>query len=418
MVLLGLRLTGSALATDAELRTAVGIVQETNVDNGTLVFELQHVHQRFLIPEDVAATDVEVAGAALQSSLATNKGVSVHYFLSGATFRLGEANPTYVVRDITYDGRTIQLEGKPPAVDPNSVPLPRDVAADNLARGIALADDADTREALRALTFALNSDALEPDLRILALKTRGRLYDESAGEVGPGEGRDRLFLAALNDASRWHALAPQDEHPLGAAANLQNELGAYEEAIRLNRRLIRQTHDPNMAFWGYISIAGIYRTMGDYDASLATLDKLVKVQGPQDGMPFHYHRGWTLRLAGRIPEAISEFTAGLKSQPDYGGAFFQLACAYAQTGQLAQAIADQEQYVQSLAVWGNDTPPSPRAQKDIDHASDVLAALKSAYTADPHGKTDAPCVGYLNIVEARRERSTLLPPDDTHGRLR
>ncbi len=121
-----------------------------------------------------------------------------------------------------------------------------------------------------------------------------------------------------------------------------------------------------------MQMEAIYLTEGEYDKALGALDDLAKDAGrPPSGMAYHYHRGWVLSALGRYDEAIAEFSAGLKSQPDYSWALTKRACAYGQTGKLAEAVADQEEAVRLL---GQDRPVALQEVKlNRDHASEVLS---------------------------------------------
>lgn len=390
------------------LRTTAGVVETAGSDDERHVwFELDRIDQRFVFDAEKLSSADDII-AALKGSRETGRAISVHYFVDGASFPFDSAKPIFIVHEATYDGKTIPLDDAPPPPDPNAVPLPRDIAAAALAKGIALAGDSDPREAVHLVSSAIASPALELPLQALAYKVRRGIYIGTALSAWPpGVERDKLFMVALADSRAWQQLAPDDPHTAPAVAESLAYLGAYDEAIAAYRQAIARW--PDQDFWPEIRIAAIYRSLGDYGRSLATLDEIVKHDGAQTGMAWHYHRGWTLRMAGRLDEAIAEFDAGLKSQPDYGGAFFQRACALAQTGRLKDAIADQKQYIGTFAVYGNDAPPSPQLKHDRERAIEAEKELEAAYAGDPSAKTDAACVGYWDWGEDKRERSALLP---------
>jgi tetratricopeptide (TPR) repeat protein len=399
-------LSSPALA-DPVLRTTLGVVDGGGQDGGRFWFELDRIDQRFVLDlREVAAMDEVVK--ALKASTATGRAVSVHYFVDGATFGMGESKPSFIVHDITYDGHNIAAEQTLPAQAAGPAPSDRDKAAAQLAEGIALAGDADAAPSRRALSAAIDSTALEQSLKALALKTRAELNDGDALQNWmPGNDRDKLFIASLADARAWQSLSPADSHAAAAVARALAVLGAYDEAIALYRDMIRNW--PQQNFWQEIRIAAIYRTMGRYDRSLAELDTLAK-SGDGNGMGYHYHRGWTLSAAGRYGEAVAEFTEGLKDQPDFGGAFMRRACALARTGKLKEAIADERETIKSLSGFGNDTPPSPSLRHDQDRSAEILKTLETAYARDANAVSDAPCTGYWDWGDDGRTRSPLLPP--------
>ena len=398
--------TGAPPASPPLLRTTMGIVETGDGDDGRVWFDLVRIDQRFAFDPRKAASFDQVMKA-LVDSQSTGKSVSVHFFVDGATFDVGSAKPTYIVHDITYGGQTFQLEAQIPPADANAVPLDRDVAAAALAKGIALVGDPDTAPAREALSAAIGSAAIEPALKALALKTRSELAANDALQNRPaGDDRDRLFVLALQDAQSWTSAAPDDAvAPLSVAWALYH-LGAYDDAAAVLRAALVKRPQEN--FRAEIELARIYRTRGQYDLALAELDKLAK-SGDGTGMAYHYHRGWTLRLAGRYDEAIAEFTAGLKEQPDYPGAFSGRACAYARTGRLKEAIADWREVLKSAALWGIDTPLSQGTKHDRDRNVEIGKLLDAAYARNPAEKTDAACTGFWDWGEELRARSALLP---------
>lgn len=390
------------------LRTRVGVVESGAEEDGTIWFEFDRVDQRFVLDVDKTAAPDDVFGI-LKDSNDTHKSMSVRFYVDGASIPIGTTKPRFLVHDLSYGEKEIATRQTLPEIDPNAVPLPRDVAAASLAKGIALAGDSDPKEALDALSAAVGNPSLEPALQALALKTRGQIYNGNAISHWPaGADRDKLLFAALTDAQAWQALAPDDPDAASAAAGELSGLGAYDEAISGYRRIMERW--PDEFFWSEIRIAAIYRTLGEYEKALAVYDEMNKHDGPESGMAYHYHRGWTLRKMGRLDEALAEFTEGLKDQPDYGGAFFQRACVLAQMGRLKAAVADEDLYMKSFAAYGNDTPPSPFQEHELRRAAEVKRELQAAYERNPNEKLDAPCVGYWDWGEDKRPRSALLPP--------
>jgi tetratricopeptide (TPR) repeat protein len=389
------------------LRTTIGVVSLIDSDeDGHAWFEFDRIDERFLMDANVATA--EAISHALKDSVETGRSVSVQYFIDGGVFPFGSTKPAFVVHQITYKGETIPVEASPPMPDPNAVPLPRDVAAENLAKGLAFAGDSDLREALPLLTAAIGSPALESPLRALALKTRESLYaTHAATDWPPGEERDKLLLSALADARAWQSLASDDPHAASAIPSNLAALGDYASAIAQYRQIA--TRWPEEDFWPEIRIAGIERTLGDYDEALATLDDLAKGHASEIGMAYHYHRGWTFLKMGRFADAAVEFTEGFKSQPDYPGASFRRACAYAETGKLKEAIADYEQYIAGFEAYPTQSRNTPGQKYDEARAAQVLAELRQTAAVNPNAKLDAPCVGYWDWGDAKRERSQFLP---------
>jgi tetratricopeptide (TPR) repeat protein len=126
-------------------------------------------------------------------------------------------------------------------------------------------------------------------------------------------------------------------------------------------------------------------------------------------MMFHYHRGWTLNLLGRYEEAVAEFTEGLKTQPDYQGAFDRRACAYARLGRLPEALADRQRADAEMdSIW-SDARRMPSAEHDRAWAEGVVKALEAAIARGSNEPMSVPCEGSWDYGEKRRERSSFLP---------
>jgi tetratricopeptide (TPR) repeat protein len=389
-------------------RTTSGIISDGEQNGSRIWFDLTRIDQRFIVYGVDTVTAGEVMKI-LKDSSSTSKSVSVHYFLDGASFVTGSPKPTYIVHDLTYDDRTIQLLQTLPPADPNAVQTAHDVAAGNLAMGIALAGDADTSEALRALGLALDGNALDAPLKALALKTRSSINEDAAlANFPPGQERDKLLVAALNDARAWAAISQTDSHAATAVARDLSSLGAFDEATDAFKSISKKW--PEDDFWSQIGIVTIQRHRGEYDAALAVLDDIAKHGSEQLGMAYYFHRGLTLSEAGRYADAVTTFNEGFKSQPDYGVAFFERACANAKLGRLKEAIADQEAYIKAMSAYGSDTPPGAGVAHDQQRMPAALAGLKAAYAQNPNQPGDAACTGYWDWGESKRERSSLLPP--------
>jgi len=384
----------------------VGIVSTGDYKEAGVSFELVRIDQKFMVdPRLVPAADDIFK--ALQDSANTSKSISVHYFVDGAYFGARDSKPTYLVHDITYEGKTIVAEQALPSTGLITAPTARDSAASSLAKGIALAGDPDTAEARKALSDAFASDALEPALKSLAFKTRSRLgRDEALASWPPGAKRDEFLYASLQDAQAWQKLAPDDFDAQEDVASALIELGAYDEGIALYREIM--TKAPDQFFWSEMRIEAAYRTLGQVDKSLAELDAVVK-HGDGSGMAYHYHRGRALIDAGRFEDAVAEYNAGLKEQPDYGGAFLQRSCALARLGRLQDAIIDYRQYVKANDAYGHDVARAPGLKYDDERAESALRALAELFAKNPVAQTDIPCVGNWDWGEAKRGRSTLLP---------
>lgn len=270
---------------------------------------------------------------------------------------------------------------------------------------LGIADSATYRsDSIVELTEALGDTQLKPALRVLALRARGEAHRSEAlrkrGKV------DEHYMAALRDVTAWTALTPEDREAWLEAAGLLTDLGAYDDAIRAYRAIGRHWSDE-----GYrvaVRIGAIFRIRGRYGDALAELDRFVATSGPQEGMRFHYHRGWTLTLLGRYEEAIREFSAGLSAQPDYPWALFRRACAYGAVGDITKAAADQRigrrEFAKALAL---ETEPRDDDRADLAHADAIGAQLDALVAKGSTSPVKFACEGYIDD-NLKRLRSPLL----------
>ncbi|GEM_PF-6995483 len=386
---------------EAPVLSASGVARQVVMRDGRVSFALFETGERFVLDaKHVASTDALLQ--ALDDSDKTGKNVTVHLYVDSGRFEGGV--PTFAVRDVEYGGKTIKGEAAPPQANAKAG---GDKAAADLAKGAALLAAEDFAGAHAALDAAVMNSALGADLRPNALKTRADLNRlDGFSDHPPGGDRDKLLRAALVDDMAWHALAPDSGNARAAVANAKAALGAYDDALAEFQAMLDKW--PRARPVTYMQIEAIELTRGNYDKALAALDDAAKAAGaaPQ-GMPYHYHRGWVLSALGRDGEAIAEFTTGLQAQPDYVWAHVKRACSYGKTGDVAQAVADQETAVKLLEQGGAAVTQNETFNRA--HAADVLARLRAL--KDPHAKTDAACGGYWSGEGVKRERSALLPPE-------
>jgi tetratricopeptide (TPR) repeat protein len=399
-------LATSAARADTSVLSAQGVAQQVVMREGRISFVLYETGERFVMDaKQVPSTDDMLN--ALDDSDKTRRGVVVHFYADNGRFEPGDPMPSFTARDIEYDGKVLKGQTQAPRPDAKSAAPARDKAVADLARGIALMGAFNFADARLALNRAATSGALEPRMQALALSRRGQMNGDDAFYNRPaGPERDALLRASLVDAMAWQRLMPESGDALAALADAKTSLGAYDEALAIYRGMLDKW--PHAKYSTYMRIEGIYLTQGEYDKALGTLDDLVKSAGPQSGMAYHYHRGWVLSEMGRYDEAIAEFSAGLKSQPDYSWALVKRACAYGRTGKLAEAVADQDAAVK---LFDRDlAEPLQEAKLNHAHAREILNGLRELQTKDAHARTDVACTGYLSAQATKRARSELLPP--------
>ncbi|HEY0313280.1 MAG TPA: tetratricopeptide repeat protein [Allosphingosinicella sp.] len=221
-------------------------------------------------------------------------------------------------------------------------------------------------------------------------------------------GADEALVASLTDYRALAALDPKDvEHQFDIAGALL-DLGAYAEARAVYDAILARW--PDEAYRISVRIGALHRAQGQYDKALQSLNDLIARSGPQEGMKFHYHRGWTLSLLGRYDEAIREFGEGLKGQPDYSAAYLLRGCAYAGIGRLKDALADFEESARLLALL----PGAGRVKwlrEDQDEAELLRQRVRAALAAGDGTPLAGRCPSpKWDRYERPRARSPLLPP--------
>lgn len=106
--------------------------------------------------------------------------------------------------------------------------------------------------------------------------------------------------------------------------------------------------------------------------------------------------------------AIAELDKGLETQPDYMWAFLERACSYAQLGRIREAASDQKRGLDELRATWNELTPGHAGRHNLDNAARIERELQGRLAANDLQPTSAPCNGYWDYAEGRRERSPLL----------
>jgi tetratricopeptide (TPR) repeat protein len=401
--------SSTAVARSGQLATTIGVVDAAEMKDGVLWFTLGGEERRFEVPlDDIKYPDTVMH--ALRASADSGNSVIVQYEADRGVVDRDSGQVVYAFRFVVYNHHPIAAApaGSWPRSDAGE-----SQAEKALALGMGLADADQRAEARQALGLALADDKLAPKLRVMALKARGELaWDEASENYRPGDPRrDPLLVEALADYRQAAATEPaSDARSAYRVGQLLRDLGAYDEALTALRDVARRW--PDERFWSTIRIAATYRILGDDRRALSTIDTLMENGKPPEGMPFHYHRGWTLTNLGRTREAVDEFTAGLRTQPDYEGAYSRRACALAREGRLSEALDDQQRFIAIVTedVKDAEAPRStPRHEFDARRAAEVVRELRAAIAERPDAKLDAPCKGYWETGDERRSRSALLP---------
>jgi len=388
--------------------TVDGYVNGGDFKSGVISFTLDRMDQRFELNASFVP-DADGLYQAISDSASKDISVTVHFDPDTAYIDSATSRPTYIARSIEFQGKTYVGDTASPARSGVGLLGPREQAEFALGRGIAYANAGDTKTARPLLDAALNYPELSAGLKALAAKARGGVIEGEALINWPvGDERDRLMLAALTDFKTWSKLAPDDEDAIASVASAYAELGAYAEARKLDEDAAARWSD--RAFWSLVGIARIDRMTGDLAASLRDLDKVQSLAGATAGMPYHYHRGWTLAALGRDEEAIDEFTEGLKAQPDYAWAYLRRSCSEAALGRLTEALDDYNQGASLARKDYKSIPDGTGKTADLARLDQVAARLQSALAQDPRRKISGLCDGYWDWGDETRARSKLLPP--------
>jgi tetratricopeptide (TPR) repeat protein len=275
---------------------------------------------------------------------------------------------------------------------------------------LALAQAEISRGNFEAAYRLLSPLALPADLP--ARKLFLRLRAESEGSIAAMEpvaspAADRGSVAALADFRALALLEPDDADHQFEIAGALVDLGAYAEAGAIYGAILKKW--PNEEYRVAVRRGALDRVQGQYAKALEALDDLVARKGPQPGMRFHYHRGWTLSLLGRYDEAVHDLTEGIKDQPEYGSAFHRRACAYAGLGDMRSALIDIDEAVRLEAqIPGAATIKAVR--DDLEEMAALRARLQAAIAAGQGGKWPDACSGPTwKRGERPRTRSPLLP---------
>jgi tetratricopeptide (TPR) repeat protein len=387
--------------TAQRLFSTTGYVEHGGSENGGW-FQFAFSHQRFRLPsdEDAARPLIQVVVEASRRGTA----LRVRY---DAWAGRSDAAGGYVEYPLcALSVATGASVGDERANCPAPAEPPDDTMDRALALGLALADS-QPAQARQLLGRAVNDPHLAGRLRAVALEARGSAAEALAASLPfAGEAFDQSIVDGLADYRAWLAIAPDDVEAHYSVARMLADLGGYADAEAVYRAIGR--HWPDEAFNVAVRTGALYRRQGRYVDALRALDDFAAREGPQDGMKFHYHRGWTLTLLNRPQEAIEELSRGFASQPDYAYAFFMRACAYGRIGRIGEALADQERGLELIGGRAGEAGPYFRGQMEIaTSTADALRRLAATHRSTP---TAIACDRLWERDIARRPRSAALPP--------
>ncbi|MFN3944536.1 MAG: tetratricopeptide repeat protein [Allosphingosinicella sp.] len=361
---------------------AEGYVAALYGEEGRYVLELHDTAVRYALPR---LDDKRLAAYADVIGSAHDLGVAIGVQFDGTAGSL-----TADGERIEFPLCTIEVDGAAiGSVAANCPPRRGAARAGERALALGLAQRLDRPDQAAALLATASRAAdLPAAARAVALEKRGELLSYTAALLPRSDpGHDAKLLEAHADFQRLAKLQPGNAEAQRGLARTLTDLGAYEEALAIYARLTETEMD---AFLSAISIGAIHRLRGDHAAALRALDALAESQGPMEGMRYHYHRGWTLRLLGRHEEAIESFSEGMRSQPDYAFAFLQRSCAFALLGRHREALADHEQGLRLLRSM-QERQDDRLIARHVAEAGTAVERLRRAVADGERAPVDAPC---------------------------
>jgi tetratricopeptide (TPR) repeat protein len=388
---------------EQEVLPSHGIADQIELKDGALRVSFRGSNSFFCVD-----TLDEDARRALVESGDTNRSIAWRVHLNGAYLENQSASMYFWVESFEYDGRRF---GPYAARTRRSWRrMPPESAA--LIRGAAFLKAHRLNDAIRQLDAALSGDALGRRHTFLALDLRANALEGLAYPSGStvNDADDALVMRAIQDWRRAAGLDADSFRQFMDEANATVMLGAYPEALAMFEEALRRW--PGEYFYIATRKGAVHRLLGEHDSALAALDDLVAQHGPQGGMMYHYHRGWTLNELQRYEEAEQEFTAGLESQPDYPYAFAARACARAQLGKTEDAVEDQWRAVELQQQMAAALPGDGAASRAQARLALTLDALERSHGRNPGQATDIACAG-LHDFDPRgsyRPRSRLFVP--------
>lgn len=106
--------------------------------------------------------------------------------------------------------------------------------------------------------------------------------------------------------------------------------------------------------WSYLRNAYTLRVMGAYQESLDEIEKHGACDKSEVKMSYFFHKGWTFHEIGEHQKAITAFTEGLKTQPEYLFAYWRRGMAYEALGDVENARKDYKKgYELGVAQHGD-----------------------------------------------------------------
>jgi tetratricopeptide (TPR) repeat protein/uncharacterized protein YjbI with pentapeptide repeats len=145
---------------------------------------------------------------------------------------------------------------------------------------------------------------------------------------------DRWAETQRDDADAWSQMPDGDQ-----AANLQNAIAGYTEALSVNRK------DTS----SYVRRGEAYGRKGDYDSAIA--DATAALQLDPKNADAYFNRGYASDMKNDHDKAIADFTEALQFRPDDFDTYEDRGFAYEEKGDHDKAIAD---YTAAMKLNGDN----------------------------------------------------------------
>lgn len=378
---------------DPMLFTSAGHPSRIEVDGSSIRVRYEWDQATLLVPN--GNPEIEPMLAAARDA---GEAVTFRVQLTGAHFDADTGLPVYWVRYLSYRDKNF---------GPYEIKVPwswREMVDEQVAllKGIGFTSDGQYNAALTELNRSLDTSALRPSQRWLAMAARAYVYQHKAPNEPVEVGRDFLLVRATEDFAAAAKLRPDDYSLATSRAAALVDLGAYEDALVLLRRALK--HSDEMHFHAGIMAADLLRRLRRNAESLDILDEVGRRDQDQAGMMYYYHRGWTLLLLKRNPEAAAAFSEGLKSQKNWAWVYIGRGCARHDMGDDDAALADLQAAV-AIADRAVEKDVEPTRSLRPELRNNIAALERSA----ANGANVTVCQRFEpNFDRPMRERSKLL----------
>jgi tetratricopeptide (TPR) repeat protein len=190
----------------------------------------------------------------------------------------------------------------------------------------------------------------ETDKSIAAAEQALALNSEDVGarfNLAEALTQKRDFKAALEHYRKVVQLRPDLEALHLSLALAYARAGDFAAA---ERELLPATNSPN-AVATHVQMANIYSAAGNYGTAIGHFQQALRLK--PDFSAARHDLGVAYMRNQQMDQAIEEFTALLKQQPDNGSAVLNLALAYQTKGRAAEARAALQEYINRFGGTGS-----------------------------------------------------------------